>query len=96
MLTRRQQVHYSFLKLHFSTYNLPSSSSTIVSHSCTVTKPSSVISDSIVNPMQKYGGSIGALLGMYLFRHKTQHKKFTLGVPAILLVQVTLIYFFFR
>ena len=42
------------------------------------------------------GGSIGALLGMYLFRHKTQHKKFTLGVPAILLVQVTLIYFFFR
>jgi uncharacterized membrane protein YsdA (DUF1294 family) len=42
------------------------------------------------------GGSIGALLGMYLFRHKTQHRKFTLGVPAILLVQVTLIYFFFR
>jgi uncharacterized membrane protein YsdA (DUF1294 family) len=30
------------------------------------------------------GGSIGALLGMNLFRHKTQHKKFTLGVPAIL------------
>ena len=42
------------------------------------------------------GGSIGALLGMNLFSHKTQHKKFTLGVPAILLVQVTLIYFFFR
>jgi len=40
------------------------------------------------------GGSIGALLGMYLFRHKTQHRKFTLGVPAILLVQVALIYFF--
>ena len=39
-------------------------------------------------------GSIGALLGMYLFRHKTQHRKFTLGVPAILLVQVALIYFF--
>lgn len=31
------------------------------------------------------GGSIGALLGMYLFRHKTQHKKFTLGIPAIIL-----------
>jgi len=29
------------------------------------------------------GGSIGALLGMYLFRHKTQHRKFTLGVPAM-------------
>lgn len=34
------------------------------------------------------GGSIGALLGMYTFRHKTQHPKFTLGVPLILAVQV--------
>ena len=40
------------------------------------------------------GGSIGALLGMNLFRHKTQHKKFTLGVPSILLVQAALAYFF--
>lgn len=40
------------------------------------------------------GGSIGALMGMYLFRHKTQHRKFTLGVPAILLVQAALAYFF--
>lgn len=40
------------------------------------------------------GGSIGALLGMYLFRHKTKHKKFTLGVPAILLVQGALAFFF--
>ena len=30
------------------------------------------------------GGSVGALLGMYLFRHKTQKRKFTLGIPAIL------------
>lgn len=34
------------------------------------------------------GGSIGALLGMHLFRHKTQHKKFRYGVPLILLAQV--------
>lgn len=34
------------------------------------------------------GGSIGALLGMYLFRHKTLHPKFTLGIPLILAVQV--------
>ena len=40
------------------------------------------------------GGSIGALLGMYLFRHKTKHKKFTVGVPAILLIQVGLFYYF--
>ena len=42
------------------------------------------------------GGSIGALLGMYLFRHKTKHLKFTLGVPAILIIQAALIYFLLR
>ena len=36
------------------------------------------------------GGSMGALLGMYTFRHKTRHIKFTLGVPAILVAQIAL------
>ena len=36
------------------------------------------------------GGSVGALLGMYTFRHKTKHMKFVLGVPAILIAQVAL------
>ena len=36
------------------------------------------------------GGSIGAILGMYTFRHKTRHLSFTLGMPAILLAQVAL------
>ncbi|MBP5676192.1 MAG: DUF1294 domain-containing protein [Bacteroidales bacterium] len=40
------------------------------------------------------GGSIGALLGMYLFRHKTKHRKFTIGIPVILAVQLVLAYFF--
>jgi len=40
------------------------------------------------------GGSIGALLAMYLFRHKTKHKKFTLGIPAIFLIQMGLFYYF--
>lgn len=34
------------------------------------------------------GGSIGALMGMYTFRHKTLHKKFTIGIPAILIAQL--------
>lgn len=33
------------------------------------------------------GGSVGSLVGMYTFRHKTKHPKFYLGIPAILLVQ---------
>ena len=36
------------------------------------------------------GGSPTALLAMYLFRHKTLHKKFRYGVPAILILQVAL------
>ena len=36
------------------------------------------------------GGSIGALVGMYTFRHKTKHLKFTLGIPAILIAQIAL------
>jgi len=34
------------------------------------------------------GGSTGALAGMYLFRHKTKHIKFTLGIPVILILQI--------
>ena len=36
------------------------------------------------------GGSVGALLGMFVFHHKTKHKKFLIGVPLILLAQVVL------
>ena len=38
-----------------------------------------------------FGGSIGALLGMKAWHHKTLHRKFTWGVPAILIAQVVLI-----
>lgn len=34
------------------------------------------------------GGSVGSLAGMYLFRHKTKHPKFTIGIPVILILQI--------
>lgn len=34
------------------------------------------------------GGSVGALAGMKLFHHKTKKKKFSIGVPAILVIQI--------
>lgn len=34
------------------------------------------------------GGSAGSILGIYTFRHKTKHVKFTLGMPLILAAQV--------
>ena len=37
------------------------------------------------------GGSVGALLGMYTFRHKTKHWYFKLGFPALLVVQIVLL-----
>ena len=45
------------------------------------------------------GGSIGALLGMRLWHHKTQHAKFRYGLPAILILQiaavVAVVYYYF-
>ena len=40
------------------------------------------------------GGSVGAWLGMRVWHHKTQHKKFKYGVPAIIVVQLALIVYF--
>ena len=40
------------------------------------------------------GGSIGAWLGMKVWHHKTQHKKFKYGVPAIIIIQLALIVYF--
>lgn len=37
------------------------------------------------------GGSVGAILGMQYFRHKTKHPSFQLGMPGILLVQIILL-----
>ena len=34
------------------------------------------------------GGSIGSILGMYAFRHKTKHWYFRIGMPVILLLQI--------
>jgi uncharacterized membrane protein YsdA (DUF1294 family) len=38
-----------------------------------------------------FGGSIGCLLGMYMFHHKTQKPKFYIGMPVILAVQILLV-----
>lgn len=37
------------------------------------------------------GGSVGALIGMYTFRHKTKHPRFTVGIPLILALQIILL-----
>lgn len=41
------------------------------------------------------GGSVGGILGMKLFRHKTRKKYFSIGMPLILIIQIFLLYFLF-
>ena len=39
------------------------------------------------------GGSVGAILGMLVFHHKTRHLKFVLGMPIILVIQAAVVFF---
>ncbi|TVY10527.1 DUF1294 domain-containing protein [Paenibacillus cremeus] len=39
------------------------------------------------------GGALGTWLGMRVWRHKTKHTSFILGVPALLLMNIAAIYF---
>ena len=39
------------------------------------------------------GGSLGALIGMRLFRHKTKHLKFVIGIPVLLVLHIVLLMF---
>ncbi len=39
------------------------------------------------------GGSPGALLAMHLFHHKTRKKKFTIGIPLMLVAQIVILFF---
>lgn len=41
-------------------------------------------------------GAVGAMLGMKVFRHKTKHTKFTIGVPVCLVVNILLAVLFYK
>jgi len=38
------------------------------------------------------GGAIGVYLGMQLFRHKTKHRKFTVGIPLLIILNCLYVY----
>ncbi|MBE6071172.1 MAG: DUF1294 domain-containing protein [Clostridium butyricum] len=52
------------------------------------------ISESTLIGIAIIGGSLGILLGMYTFRHKTKHFKFTFGVPLILIIEIVSLLFY--
>ncbi|MBR3162675.1 MAG: DUF1294 domain-containing protein [Clostridia bacterium] len=41
-----------------------------------------------------FGGGIGTITGMYTFRHKTKKKYFTIGLPAILIIEIISVLYF--
>ena len=49
------------------------------------------ISEATLLILAAIGGSIGALLGMKIWHHKTMHKKFKYGLPLIFIIQILLI-----
>ncbi len=48
------------------------------------------ISESCLIWLAVLGGSVGALEGMKVFHHKTRHRKFAIGIPVILFIQMAL------
>ena len=49
------------------------------------------ISEATLFLLAIFGGSIGALLGMHMWHHKTRHLHFIIGIPLIMLLQAILI-----
>ncbi len=49
------------------------------------------IPESVLITIAVIGGSIGSILGMVLFHHKTRKAKFRIGLPVILAVQIAFI-----
>ncbi len=48
-------------------------------------------SEAFLMTLAVLGGSIGGILAVYGFRHKTKHKKFTIGLPLILILETALL-----
>lgn len=51
------------------------------------------IPESTLMTLSLIGGAVGTYLGMYTFRHKTKHTKFTIGVPICIVINIFSYYF---
>ena len=53
------------------------------------------VPEAVLIVLSAAGGSLGMLIGMYLFHHKTKKPKFFLGVPLIIVLQIILCAFLY-
>lgn len=51
------------------------------------------IPETVLLTVAAIGGSLGTVMGMRIFRHKTLHLKFSLGVPVMLTIHIVLLIF---
>ena len=49
------------------------------------------IKESTLFTLVLLGGGIGGIAGMYTFRHKTKKLKFTIGLPALVILEIILV-----
>lgn len=49
------------------------------------------IPESTLFTLAVFGGSVGAIIGMHLFHHKTRHWYFLYGMPCILVIQIIIV-----
>ena len=49
------------------------------------------VSENTLFSLAFFGGAIGGVVGMYLFRHKTKHNSFAFGFPIIAAIHVFLL-----
>ena len=49
------------------------------------------ISEATLLTMAVIGGSIGAWTGLKVWRHKTMHKKFTIGIPIVFVIHLFIV-----
>lgn len=54
------------------------------------------ISEKMLFGISLIGGSVGTWVGMYMFRHKTRHWYFVIGMPFILVLQIVLVVYLIK
>lgn len=54
------------------------------------------ISEATLLLIAALGGALGSMLGMHLFRHKTKHRYFVYGIPAMFVIHILLILFLWK
>ncbi|NLY80978.1 MAG: DUF1294 domain-containing protein [Lysinibacillus sp.] len=51
------------------------------------------ISEKTLFTLAIVGGACGGLVGMYVFRHKTKHARFTFGFPLLAMIHIVIVYY---